>query len=245
MWRRVCRGCKKWGCWLRTGNLWGPDRLATKGMGNKPRTRAKTKATAAKKKSPSRAAPRATTPVEQKPKRPWGKWLIWGGGAVGLVVLLALAFGSLGGGSADPPEGIERYFGLPAAHTDEPVAYEQSPPVGGLHSPAWQNCGYYSTPIPNELGVHSLEHGVVWITYQPELDQDSVDVLRDFADQPEVLVSPYPGLDVPVVASTWGNQIRLDGADDPRLSQFVISMKNGPDTPEPNGTCTGGVGNPE
>ena len=90
-----------------------------------------------------------------------------------------------------------------------PVSYPQRPPVGGDHSPIWQNCGFYDDPIANENGVHSLEHGVVWITYRPDLSQDQVNALRRLArNERHILVSPFPGLPAPVVASAWGRQAR-------------------------------------
>ena len=50
--------------------------------------------------------------------------------------------------------------------------------------------------------VHSLEHGAVWITYQPDLPAAQIDVLRQLARSDEYLiVSPYPGLPAPVVVS--------------------------------------------
>ncbi len=55
------------------------------------------------------------------------------------------------------------------------------------------------------------------------------------------LLSPYPDLPVPVVASAWGRQLRLTGADDPRLVQFVRAYRLGQQAPEPGAPCTGGV----
>ena len=145
-----------------------------------------------------------------------------------------------------PPGGVETYdAGPPGQHTEGDVDYDQSPPVGGPHNPVWQNCGFYAEPIRDENGVHSLEHGAVWITYQPDLNQDEVERMRDLAqNESYVLVSPYPGLDSPVVASAWGKQLRLESAEDPDLERFVNAFSQGPQTPEPGAACTGGIGVP-
>ncbi|HET9972943.1 MAG TPA: DUF3105 domain-containing protein [Streptosporangiaceae bacterium] len=36
------------------------------------------------------------------------------------------------------------------------------------------NCGIYDQPVPNERAVHNMEHGAIWITYQPSLPQAQV-----------------------------------------------------------------------
>jgi hypothetical protein len=147
--------------------------------------------------------------------------------------------------AAAPPPGVETFANLDRSHTSAPVNYPQTPPVGGPHAPVWQNCGFYDAPIANEIGVHSLEHGAVWITYQPSLLPVQRDALRSLAtSQSYVLVTPYPGLGSPVVASAWGAQLALDSLDDPRLQQFIRAYRNGPQTPEPGAPCTGGTGSP-
>jgi hypothetical protein len=144
--------------------------------------------------------------------------------------------------SAEAPAGVETFADLSRDHVDGPVAYAQMPPVGGEHAPAWQNCDFYTDPVGNEHAVHSLEHGAVWVTYGPDLPADQIDALRRLAaDEPYLLVSPFPGLPVPVVASAWGQQLRLDAADDPRLVQFLRAFAQGPQTPEPGAPCTGGT----
>jgi hypothetical protein len=140
------------------------------------------------------------------------------------------------------PAGVVTYKGLTQNHVDGVVNYPQSPPVGGDHSPVWQTCQFYDKPIGNVHGVHSMEHGAVWITYQPDLPADQVAVLKPLAGPPaEVLVSPYPGLPAPVVATAWGKQLQLQSATDPRLVQFVKYFENGPQTPEQGAQCDGGT----
>ena len=36
------------------------------------------------------------------------------------------------------------------------------------------NCGIYDKPVPSERAVHNLEHGAIWITYQPSLPQSEM-----------------------------------------------------------------------
>lgn len=141
--------------------------------------------------------------------------------------------------------GVQTFAGLSRDHVAGPVRYPQTPPVGGPHAALWQNCGAYPTPVANENAVHSLEHGVVWITYRPDLRAADVTALRDLASRnTRVLVSPFPGLPAAVVATAWGVQLRLTGVQDPRLSRFVTAYDAGRTAPEPGGECTGGVGTP-
>lgn len=144
--------------------------------------------------------------------------------------------------TAGEPAGVVSYSGMTQNHVDGVVNYQQTPPVGGDHSAVWQTCQFYATPIGNVHGVHSMEHGAVWITYQPTLPADQIALLKPLAGPPaEVLVSPYPGLPAPVVATAWGKQLLLQSASDPRLAQFVKFFENGPQTPEQNAPCDGGT----
>jgi hypothetical protein len=122
------------------------------------------------------------------------------------------------------------------------ITHAENPPMGGVHNAAWQNCGIYDLPVHNEHAVHSLEHGAVWITYRPDLPADQVQALRTFAADDFMLLSPYPGLPAPVVASAWNRQIRLEGAADPRLPAFIATYKNNPsNTPEFGASCFGAI----
>lgn len=144
-----------------------------------------------------------------------------------------------------PIDGVEEFADLSATHVETPVTYEQTPPVGGDHNPTWLNCGVYTEPVPNENAVHSLEHGAVWVTYDPELSADQVEILADVVGGESYgLLSPMDGLPSPIVASAWGLQLQLDDPDDPRLEAFLAKYLQGEQTPEPGAACFGGVGVP-
>ena len=141
---------------------------------------------------------------------------------------------------ATPIPGVETFEVESATHTTDPVDYPQDPPAGGPHDPSWQKCAVYDAPVRNENAVHSQEHGAVWITYQPDLPESDREILAALAEnEPYLLISPYPELEDPVVASAWGAQLRLDDVNDPRLQAFIDRYAgNGP---ERGATCDSGV----
>ncbi len=127
---------------------------------------------------------------------------------------------------------VKVYKGLSHDHLKKgqyPQAYEQSPPVGGPHAPAWLKCAVYDEPVPNEAAVHSQEHGGIWITYTEGLPAAEVETLAMLAktNSEFVLVSPYAEQSEPIVASTWGLQLAVQLADDPRLLDFIRTYAGG------------------
>lgn len=144
--------------------------------------------------------------------------------------------------ASKPIDGVQSSTELSRGHTSSPIAFSEMPPMGGDHAPTWINCGTYMNPINPSEALHSLEHGAVWVTYRPDLPQKEIDALtRESALHPYQLLSPYPGLSSPVVATAWGKQLKLESADDPRLSIFLQAHLQGPQTPEPGAPCSGGV----
>ncbi len=191
-------------------------------------------------------------------------WLLIG---IPLALILLAAFLFLRSSQTANLNGVVEYTDLSRDHDDQSaLTYPETPPVGGIHRSSWQNCGIYSEPIPNEFAVHSLEHGAVWITYRPDLPAEEVEELRRLATgRSHVLVSPYPDLPAPIVASAWGVQLKIEGgttsgigsavdgvlgrsgqgtASDSRLAMFVERYERGRQTPEPGASCRGGNGTP-
>lgn len=142
--------------------------------------------------------------------------------------------------------GLETFSDLDSTHVTTAVDYEtdygMTPPAGGSHAQVWLNCGIYEQQVPNENATHALEHGAVWVTYDPDaLSEAEVETLRDEMPSSYIILSPYADLPAPVVASGWGTQVFLDGVDDPRLSDFITKYRQSADVPEPGALCTGGV----
>lgn len=126
-------------------------------------------------------------------------------------------------------------------HVEGVIRYDSSPPVGGNHSQYWADCTgtVYPDAIANENAVHALEHGAVWITYRPGLAAADVDALTKLVQgQDRMLMSPYPGLRTKISLQSWGYQLFVDSASDPRIGQFVNALRyNQVATPEYGATC--------
>jgi len=134
-------------------------------------------------------------------------------------------------------EGIEVYADLGRSHVDQPT-YDVRPPAGGDHLDQWESCGFYGEEITDGNAVHSLEHGAVWVTYRPDLDEASVSELESLANvETHLLVSPYPDLETPMMLVAWGVRLPLDSVDDERFDRFLATFIRGPQTPEPGVPC--------
>jgi hypothetical protein len=188
-------------------------------------------------------------------RQPIPLWVWAFGGGVFAVLLVA---GLLYLGYNNPAAGSGDISGLVISpdpgrdHLEGDIEYALDVPPGGPHNPTWLNCGIYDQPVRTENAVHSLEHGAVWLAYQPDLPAGQVDRLRQLVRDEQrrlgerlIILSPKPDLADPIVATAWQAQFRLDDPADERLVQFVRRFQKGPYTPEPGADCTfGGIGEP-
>ena len=172
-------------------------------------------------------------------------------GGIAVVVVIALVAVIVTTAKKNVPSttasinGVQIFPGLATKHVDGLVKYQQTPPVGGEHSPVWLNCAVYASPVPNENAVHSLEHGAVWITYNPSIiTGSSLTALRQSIPKTYAILSPLQGLPTSIVASAWGVQLRVSQVGDPRIAQFLAKYRGAKSAPEPGAPCTGGIDGP-
>ena len=132
-------------------------------------------------------------------------------------------------------------------HVPGPVTYSVTPPIGGPHNAIWMNAGVYTKPVPTERAVHNLEHGAIWITYDPKLSAAEVNQLTAFVTKQSLIAEPAlaqqgingqknryidltpwtsNSLPTPIVLSSWGHQLRVTSPTDPRMQKFVDTFRN-------------------
>jgi hypothetical protein len=128
-------------------------------------------------------------------------------------------------------------------HVMTDVDYTESPPVGGSHDGIWADCdgAIYDQQVRSENAVHSMEHGAVWLTYNPDqISEDGLSVLTGYVQgQSYIFMSPYSGLGAPVSLQSWNHQLFLDSVDDPRINEFIQTLRQNPEEyPEIGASCS-------
>ena len=193
-----------------------------------------------KRKSTGKARKPAKAPADHRTRN----LLLMAGGVIGVAVLGWLLW--LGLRPTPELEGVVEFPRPSRGHeVNLDIPFGDLPPAGGVHDPVWQNCGIYEEPLVTPNVVHSMEHGAVWITYQPDLPADEVAAIQDaIRGQNFLVVSPYPEQRSPIVLTGWGVQLELDSPDDERFDTFIERYRVGPNTPERGAACTNGIGEP-
>jgi hypothetical protein len=206
-----------------------------------PRKSAPARKTATAGKRPAGARPAKTiAPIKVKQGVSWGPIILFS--TVGVLALAIIAFagyqvyenGLTWQQRADQISGIQDYRKTDKAlvaqrdHVWGPQTYKLQPPVAGNHNQNWQRCmgDVYPAAIANEHALHSLEHGAVWITYNPSLPADQVEKLaKRVRGNDYMLMSPYPNQDKPISLQAWGFQLKVDNADDSRIDDFIKALR--------------------
>lgn len=124
----------------------------------------------------------------------------------------------------------------------ERADYDRFPPTGGPHDLTWAECTgtVYEVAVRNENMVHSLEHGAVWIAYDPQRISGEAlqDLVKRVQGQPYTMLAPYPDLPAPISLQAWGHQLRVDNANDSRIDHFLQALRANPYTsPEAGSPC--------
>lgn len=170
---------------------------------------------------------------------------------LGVVILAGIAYYAVDAiknrNLNNPPDGVIEYA-YTSSHVEGDIDYSaqegyqgEIPPAGGVHNDTAQQCDVYAQPIRQESAIHSLEHGAVWITYEPTLAEDQVGSLKAMVQGDDyVMMSPYPGSPAPIVLTAWNRQLQMQSFDKDTVEKFMRAFKNKPGiTPEFGASCSG------
>jgi hypothetical protein len=172
---------------------------------------------------------RSGAPRSFKHARHWGlavaviAVLVYGG-------YLAVRYGAPEGedmSRAVPVQGDEH---IPVGAAHEP--YNSSPPTSGPHYAEPARPGFREgETIVDEHLVHSLEHGLIWISYRPDVLPEIVEALQQF-DNGLTVITERSANDSDIALAAWGRLDTFDvgdaftDADVTRVRDFIKRYAN-------------------
>ena len=147
-----------------------------------------------------------------------------------VIVLGLVAWGIAAAVRSSAPQGPDYSTFYPAQSHEhiqpgsEHPAYNSNPPSAGWHYPVTAKKQYYSEPIPDEYAIHNLEHGDIWITFNPRVSQKVKDGLKDFAFS-KIFISPRATTTTDIALVAWehvdGFNLEGDALPEWRIRDFI------------------------
>ena len=122
------------------------------------------------------------------------------------------------------PDQGAAHIALGASHP----AYNSNPPTSGWHTPQTVPWGARRDAIPDEILIHNLEHGGIWISYKDPNDTALVEKLEALASRyrSKVIVTPRPSNDAPIAVAAWTKLMKLQVFDEAAIVKFIDAYKN-------------------
>lgn len=103
-------------------------------------------------------------------------------------------------------------------------AYNSNPPTTGWHwGDGVAGPGIKNEQVPDELVLHSMEHGAAVVWYKDTLSQSDVQKIKtafNSATGKRIMV-PRKNLDVPVALTSWGRILKLKSIDEAKIKEFI------------------------
>jgi len=100
--------------------------------------------------------------------------------------------------------------------------YNTTPPTSGPHVEMHVGEKILKTPVPEEIQVHELEHGAVFIQYNCKDCEELVAKLEKIVRAYDgVFLAPYPKMDALIALTAWGKLAKLKEYDEELIQRFI------------------------
>lgn len=141
-----------------------------------------------------------------------------------------------------PPEPPRPGIGQ-SDHGREHVATKEyggnQPPTSGPHANpvSW---GVYDMEIRDDQAIHNMEHGGVYVSYQPSLPNDQIKRLANLLSAPfsdskfrpkKIVLAPRDANKSPIELSSWRRSEALANYDQKKIEDYIV--RNLGNSPEP------------
>ncbi|MBM4411532.1 MAG: DUF3105 domain-containing protein [Chloroflexi bacterium] len=197
-----------------------------------------------RRQQPSTSAAGSTARPAPKPMAAWRHTLQqWGGPWVLGVGIAVLAFvGWLAWENRPIAVSSDGLMGEEVTYTSSSHVTSRSelqiqpgvPPAGGPHFVDPLPGGVYDQPVDDGRVIHSLEHGLIWISYRPgAISEADLKAVTEIAKERtrDVVLSPRPDNKEALTVVSWGRRLALKADDTKTLKEFISTNLNR--SPEP------------
>lgn len=108
--------------------------------------------------------------------------------------------------------------------------YNSNPPTSGPHFANSGEWGVYDKEIPDQVLIHNLEHGGIWIAYRPGADSAAVAELAKIAKEygRKLIMAPRAANDADIALVAWTRLDKFSAAEfsEKRVRDFIAAYRN-------------------
>lgn len=104
------------------------------------------------------------------------------------------------------------------------VDYNSNPPTSGPHwGDGTAGPGIKDQEVPDQLLIHSLEHGAVILSYKGNLPKEDIEEIKNYFNESagKKIMVPRKNLDVPVALTSWNRLLKLTTIDGSKIKEFI------------------------
>lgn len=179
--------------------------------------------------------PKEKKPLPVKKIRNWGIFIV----IAGLII-----WGIFSLVQSNSPDGEDFSRAIPVmpsrehigVGTESQIDYNSNPPTSGPHYGTPARPGFREIIIEDGNLIHSMEHGLVWVSYHPSIGEE-VEKLSDITS-PFVVITKRDANDEDIAIASWGRldtfnleDGTIDADDLQRINDFVKRYANkGPES---------------
>lgn len=108
--------------------------------------------------------------------------------------------------------------------------YNSNPPTSGPHAGNDAEWGVYDKELSDDVLIHNLEHGGIWISYKPGINPEIVSKLDAIAKEfgRKVIMAPRAANDADIALAAWTRLDKFSAAEfsEERVKRFIKAYIN-------------------
>ncbi|MDO8600841.1 MAG: DUF3105 domain-containing protein [bacterium] len=108
--------------------------------------------------------------------------------------------------------------------------YNSNPPTSGPHYATAAEWGVYKEELPDQVLIHNLEHGGIWISYKPDISEETIRELERFYEEwgRKIIVTPRAQNEADIAVAAWGylDTFSIAEYSKERIEKFIGAYRN-------------------